>query len=279
VNRCFFAALLLCAARAFAGPTDSAIVAAMKLPDAPSYAWKTQVVDDARTYDIVGQTDRATDYSLVTMPMVSAVRRRISRGSVGGNSENQTTALFKGDEKFVVQTDDGWRKPEEIAGSGEGGRGRPGGYGGGPPGGGSRGRRGAGRGFPGESDGRGPNYSNLQKTLSRPHEEIGIIVAGYTDLKMDGEVLSGPLTETAAKLLLVHAGQEQITPLQASGTFRIWVRNGILEKFETRLEGKLSVETSSGRREVTVHQTATTTLSDMGKTKVEVPDDAKKRLG
>lgn len=278
VKRFLLLASILPGAVSFAAPTDVAIVAAMKLPEATSYAWRTQVVDDARTYEIIGQTDRATDFSLVTMPMVSALRRRSSRGTVGANSDNEATALFKGDEKFVVQTEDGWRTPDEIAalnGRGDSRGGRPGGG----PGGSSRSRSSRGRGYPGEGEKGGPNYSNLQKTLSRPHDEIGIIVAGYTDLKMEGDVLSGPLSETAAKLLLVHAGQEKITPLQASGTFRIWIRNGVLEKYETRLEGKLSVETSSGKREVSVHQTATTTVTGVGKTRVEVPDDAKRKLG
>ena len=111
--RVFLALALACTAPALcAGPTDSAIVAAMKLPDASSYSWVTNVQDDARTYDIVGQTDRS-DFSLVTMPMVSAVRRRVGRGSA--NSDNQVEAVFKGSEKCVVQTPAGWQTPAELA--------------------------------------------------------------------------------------------------------------------------------------------------------------------
>jgi len=271
-----------------AGPAESAIVAVMKLPDAANYSWVTAVDDDARSYEIVGQTDRATNYSLVTMPMVSAVRRRTSRSS--STVDNQATVIFKGDEQFVLQTDDGWKKPEEVfpAGDQRGGRG---GYpGGGFPGGGmggprGRGRRGGSGGggspFPNEDGSNpAPAYSNLQKTLSRPHEEIGIIVAGYTDLKVEDGVVSGPLNETAAKLLLVHAGQDEITPLTASGTFRLWVKDGVLQKYETKLEGTLAIETAAkARHEVTVHQRSTTTVKDIGTTKFEVPEEAKKKLG
>lgn len=254
----------------------------MKLPEARNYAWQTTVVDDARTYDVSGQTDRGTDFSLVTMPMVTAVRRRTGRS--GGASDNVGTILFKGAEKWVVQTDEGWRSPSELVspmerGRGPGGSGGFGGQGGFGGAGGSRRPRGAG---PGRGDGDGANapaYSNLQKTLSRPHEEVGIIIAGYTEIKVEGEVASGPLSETAAMLLLVHPGQNEITPLSASGSFRMWVRDGVLSKFETKLEGKLSVQTSAGRREVTVHQTATTIITNVGATKFDVPAEAKQRLG
>ncbi|MBI5769023.1 MAG: hypothetical protein HZA93_14610 [Verrucomicrobia bacterium] len=268
---------------ALAAPTDTAIVAAMKLPDFPNYSWVSEIVDDARSYEVVGKTDRATDYSLVTMPMVGAVRRRAVRGSSG--TDNQATALFRGAERFVLQTDNGWRLPEEMpamaARSSRGGS-----PGGGYPGGGfpggmrGRGRRGGGP-FPSE-DGSPPTpaYSNLQQTLSRPHEEIAIIVAGYTELKAEeGGVFSGTLNETAAKLLLVHAGQNEITPLRASGTFRLWIANGTLVKYETKLEGTLQVETRSAKHEVVVHQRSTTTLKDAGATTFEVPDEARKKLG
>lgn len=270
---------VLAAAPSHAGPAESAIVAAMKLPDAANYSWVTAVDDDARSYEIIGQTERATNYSLVTMPMVSAVRRRTSRST--SIVDNQATVLFKGDEQFVLQTDDGWKRPEEVfpAGNSRGsGGGFPGGGMGGPRG---RSRRGGGNPFPHE-DGSTPTpaYSNLQKTLSRPHEEIGIIVAGYTDLKVEDGVISGPLNETAAKLLLVHAGQNEITPLKASGTFRLWVKDGVLQKYETKLEGTLAIETAAkARHEITVRQRSTTTVKDIGTTKFEVPDEAKKKLG
>lgn len=272
-----------------AGPVEAAIVAAMKLPDAPNYSWRTDVADDAATYEIVGATDRATDLSLVTMPVASpSARRGPPRGGTRGNAAGKevTTLVFKGAEQRVIQSDDRWRTPEELGGSGDRGDYRRGGYGGYPggypgggyPGGGPRSRGGRGRGPRGES-GEDAAYSNLQNTLSRPHEEIAIIVAGASDLKVSDDVVTGTLSETAAALLLVHPGQKDISPRRAAGTVRLWVKNGVLQKYETRLQGTLVVEGRDGRREVTVNQTATTTISDVGTTKVEVPDEARKRLG
>ena len=194
-----------------AGSVDLALVAAMKLPDAANYSWLSTVDDDGRSYTIEGQTDRATDYSLVTMPVVASIRRRAGTGT--SNSGNVSAVIFKGDEKFVVQVDEAWKSPDELAADPRGSRGNyPGGWGGLR----GRGRRGIGR--PAGAS-QPPAYSNLQKTLSRPHNEVAIIVATATDLKAEGDIVSGTLSETAAKLLLVHTGQNEITPSRPAAHF------------------------------------------------------------
>ncbi len=106
-----------------------------------------------------------------------------------------------------------------------------------------------------------------------------MIIAGGSDLKAEGELVSGRLSETSAKLLLVHEGQRDRVPLQAGGTFRLWLRGGALVKYETRLEGALRVDDAAGRREVRVNETSTTTLSEVGTARVEVPAEVRKRLG
>lgn len=273
-------ALALTAPTLRAGPAEQALVAAMKLPEAPNYAWTTVVDDDARSYMIDGKTDRTgkDDLSLVYMPMVAVVRRRVTRGT--SNSENQVTAIYKGNTKLVVEIDDRWKRPDELpeysSPSGYSGRGRSRGGMSGMGGPGGRGPRGTG----GSTGGRStPAFSNLQLTLSRPHEEIAILVASHTDLKADGDAVGGTLSETGAKLLLVHDGQKEITPLRASGTFRLWVKDGNLVKYEVKLEGTLAIAAGGSRREVTVHQTATTVIKDVGTTTFDVPDEARRKLG
>ena len=252
----------------------------MKLPDAKNDSWITTVEDDARTAEgdartaeISGQTD-LSDFSLVTMPMVSAVRRRVGRGSA--NSDNQVEAVLKGAERCVVQKPDGWKTPAELAQparsnprGGPGPRGYPGGGfpGGGPP-----------------SVGRGsgqtpPPYSTLPINLSRPHEEIGVIVGSYTAIRSEDDLIAGTFSETGAKLLLVHPGQNELTPLQAGGTFRRWIRDGALVRYELRLAGTLAVEPPGRRRDVEVHQKSTTALQAVDTRKFDVPEEARKKLG
>jgi len=264
-----------------AGPAETAIVAAMKLAEAPNYGWVSDISDDARSYTIDGKTNLADkgDLSLVNMPLVSALRRNAtgSPAAGGAHSDNQVNAIFSGDEKLVIEVGDAWKKPDELKSpdtrGGYSGRGR---FGGGM--GGRRGRRG---GMPVNPEGGEqpmPAFSNLQLALSRPHEELSIIVAGYTDLKVDGDVVSGALTETGAKLLLVHAGQKEITPLTGSGTFRLWLKDGGLVKYEITLEGTLAITSGGNRREVQVHQNAVTQIRNIGTTTFEVPAEAKKKL-
>lgn len=265
---------LLAAPTGRATPAELALAAAMKLPDASNYAWTTSVDDDARSYTIEGQTDRVSDLSLVRMPLVAALRRQAETGTA--NSDNVSTVIFQGDEKFVVEVESKWKTPDELKEPpppepSEVDFGLRGGIG-------ARNSRGA-AGFPGNRRKRErPLYSNLQKTLSRPHDEVGIIVATASDLQMDGAVVSGKLSETAARLLLVHPGQPEIFPLRAAGTFRFWLRNGTLAKYEVKLEGTLAVTVRGDHQEVEVHQTALTEIKDVGTTRFEVPDEAMKKL-
>lgn len=269
---------LLCTAALHAGPTDLAVVAAMKLPEAQSYSWTTSVEDDARTYQISGQTDKS-DFSVATMPLANTTRRRVIRGN--SNTANEADVVFKGAEKCVVQTDTGWKTPAEIAEQARiDGREKDSGGSGGYPDGDYPGRYPAG-GLPGggERAGTPPPYSNLQINLSRPAEEIGLIVGGYTEIKMDGDAVTGALSEISAKLLLVHPGQNQLTPIKANGTFRFWTRDGMLSKYELNLEGTITVETTGGsKRDVIVHQKSTTEIRAVNTTKLEVPDEARKKL-
>ena len=247
-----------------AGPIEAAIVAAMKLPDAPNYAWTTEVVDDARTYSITGQTERAGDFSRVTMPMISALRRHAGLGA--GNSDNQVTAIFRGDHNLVIEVDGTWKTPAELSSTSQA-----------APRGQTPASAGSGRRRSNETATL-PPYSNLQLTLSRPHDEIAIIVANARDWTAEPDGASGSLTDLGAKLLLVHSGQKEITPLRAGGTFRLWLKEATLVRYHVRLTGTLAVKAGLDRREIEVNQDATTQLNGVGTTHVEVPEEAKRNL-
>jgi hypothetical protein len=248
---------------------ELAIVAAMKTADLPNYTWSTTVDDDARSYRIDGRTERQDGYSVVNMPLIASLRRGLGRAGSNG-PDDEVTVVFKGDERLVIAAGERWLTPAELEKAAPARSSRRGSMAGGGPG-----RRGGTR----STRGGNPNsYSNLQLTLSPPHEEIAIIVNNSTDLQVEGEGLSGTLSETGAKLLLVHAGQSQLTPLAASGTFRLWVRDGTLYKYQVRLEGTIAVSAGGDRREVPVHQTSITLLSGAGTTRVDVPEAARRRL-
>jgi hypothetical protein len=128
-------------------------------------------------------------------------------------------------------------------------------------------------------DGKDTPYSNLQLGISHPHEELGVIVGSYQELKVEGDVVTGSLTDLGAQLLLVRDGQKYIEPLRAAGTFKLWLRNGMVAKYQVTLEGVLRIHVQSGRRQVEVHQVTDTVLKDVGTTTLDVPDQARAKLG
>ena len=122
-------------------------------------------------------------------------------------------------------------------------------------------------------------YSNLQLAISHPHEDLGVIVSGHTNFKVEGDTATGTLTELAAQLLLVHDGQNEISPVRAEGTFKLWLRGGMVVKYQVQLQGVLSVESRAGRREISVQQTTVTQIKNVGATAFDVPDQARSKLG
>jgi hypothetical protein len=260
------------------GPVEAAIVAAMKLSDQPNYSWVTNIDDDAQSYEIAGRTV-VGGYTRVTMPPPPGLRPRMSR-----EVRNPLDAIFADNVNCVIRTDDGWKRPDDLpmpppddadfdglanvgqpAGLGMGGIGRmpslP------PP-----------RPRPVDrSEDRG--YSNQQLAINPPHLELGVIVSSHSELKVDGETVTGLLTEYGAALLLVHDGQKDLVPRQASGIFTLWIRNGMVVSYQVKLTGVLSVSTPYGRKNIEVHQTMNTAVKDVGTTVVDVPDEAKRKLG
>jgi hypothetical protein len=250
---------------AHAGPAERVVVAAMHLSDQPNYSWISTVVDDARTYDVVGQTERG-GYTRVKMPMINAVRRRLGRSV----TDSEIDAIFKGNVRCVIATEEGWKEAAELPAA-----------------------------EPRHAEAELPTinaparsrkrpaleemepgaYSNLQLSICHPHEELGIIVTSHSDLQVEGDIATGKLNDLGAQLLLVHDGQPQITPLRGSGTFKLWMRDGAVVRYVITLEGVLGIETPAGQRDIRVRQKMDTTLSHVGTTKVDVPEDVKRKLG
>lgn len=264
-----------------AGPLESAIMAAMRLSDQPNYSWVATVTDDARTYDVTGRTIRG-GFTHVKMPVVNAVRRRLGRSV----TDTQIEMIFLGNVDCVIDTDKGWKKPADLSPADDeveedvsvsiGGGGFPG--------------AGSANGglLPGSvtlpsrqrpSPPEERRYSNLQLAICHPHEELGVIVSSHHEFKVEGDIVTGTLTDLGAQLLLVHDGQKEIAPVAAAGTFKLWLRNGMVAKYQVKLEGVLDVTTPKGRRQIAVHQTVETTLKDIGATTLEIPESARKQLG
>ncbi len=270
------------ATRACAGPIELAIIAAMRLSDQPNYSWTATVADDARTYDIDGRTVRG-GFTHVKMPVVAAVRRKLGRSV----TDTQIELIFRGNVACVIETETGWVRPGDLPAPAPDNyefghlpmatghtpifRTRTGSI---APGAGAGGIN-----VPRKREERSTAYSNLQLAISHPHEELAVIVSGHTALTVEDNVVSGTLTELAAQLLLVHDGQNEISPVRAKGTFKLWLHAGLVTKYQVKLQGLLSIETRNGRREIYVQQSTVTQIKNIGMTTIEVPDAARAKLG
>lgn len=262
-----------------AGPIEPAIMAIMRLSDEPNYSWVATVSDDARTYDIFGRTILG-GFTRVKMPVINTVRRKLGRSV----KDTQIDLIFRGNVECVIDTDEGWKRPAELPmlAWDAGGAARLGAAGRGSTLGIPRGVQGTRIYSPpvaSQGSARDRLYSNLQLAISHPHEELGVIVGSYEQLSVEDDVVTGSLTNLGAQLLLVRDGQEYIEPISATGTFKVWLRNGIVAKYQVTLQGLLNIHVQSGRRKVEVHQVTYTILKDVGTTSFDVPDQARAKLG
>jgi len=98
------------------------------------------------------------------------------------------------------------------------------------------------------------------------------------ELKSDTNGISGDLTEDGAKALLSFrprggdGGGPAVSDAKGSVTF--WIKDGQLVKYQFHVSGTVSF--NGNDRDI--DRTTTVDIKDVGTTKIEVPDDAQKKL-
>lgn len=233
-----------------AAPAEEVKAAAKKLSDAANYSWttSTSVPEGSRWRPgpSTGKTNK-DGYSWLSTTMGDRTSESIIKGG-----------------KYVTKGDAGWQTPEERRAAREA---AGGGGGGGGEGRGGRGGRG------------GPGGGRNLENFKTPAQQAEDLVGKVKELKKDGDVLSGDLTEEAVKGLLTMGGRrpdgsEAPAPADAKGTVKFWLKDGALAKMETHVSGKLSFNGN----EMTIDRTSTTEIKDVGATTLDVPEDAKKKL-
>ncbi|HWA08269.1 MAG TPA: hypothetical protein VG838_02265 [Opitutaceae bacterium] len=285
---------------------DAIVLASSKLSEAANYSWISSTVRDSRSAEMRGKTDSA-GYSLVTFigyaPPVAPAGGRSVHSALPGDSIH---AAFLGDTKYVIQVGDDWTDLESASDTstksgstgrspGSGGSSRMGGgsgmsgtgLGGGALGGAGGGRRGGGGGGGGRGSRGGSGRGNGDDSgggaparfpagINLPHEELGLIVANYTNLHTDGDAIAGTLTQIGAELLIVPPGSKEKPPEGAAGTFRLWIKDGVVTKYELSLSARTAPGGKTARGGFS--ETTTVILSDVGSSHVDVPDAARRKL-
>lgn len=222
---------------AHAGPKEDAAAAARKLAE-KSYSWKTSSENAGGGGG--GRGGFGSQDGKISSDGTAFV-------TMPGR-DNNTEAVIKGD-KFAVKRGEGWQSAAELAANAEGG------------GGGGRGRFGA------------AMFRNFKAPAARAQDLIG----HTKELKSADGAISGDLTEEGAKSLMTFGGRgggggPEISG--AKGSVKFWVKDGVLTKMETKVQGTISF--NGNDREI--DRTTTTEIKDIGATTVTVPEDAKKKL-
>ena len=125
------------------------------------------------------------------------------------------------------------------------------------------------------SDDQGPGrfMVGMVRNFRTPAEQAADLAAGAKDLQAKDGVFSSDLTPDAAKKALSFrrggAGASN-----ATGSVQFWVANGELTKYEYHVKGTISF--NGNDRDI--DRDTTVEIKDVGSTKIEMPDDAKKLM-
>ncbi len=227
---------------ACAAPTDQAIVAAMKIVEAPNYTWVCSVPSAGRTLVVREGKSEKDGFTLVTfVEPQSPMLRQIARLNDG-----VATAVFRGADNFVFQTSDGWKTGSELPPLGPRRRGSTGG-------------------------------SDYWISLQVPHEELEIIIGSYTELHVVLGGVAGTLSEDGARQLL---GSMKAPAVTATGSFVLGIVDGVLTKYAVDLSGTVLTGPPGEEKESPPQRRVLITeLTLVGRTVVNVPDEAKRKLG
>jgi hypothetical protein len=161
--------------------------------------------------------------------------------------DTTTEAFLKGG-KGAIKTADGWQSLAEATQAGDGQR------------------------------GRGMFLARRLQNFRVPAAEAEDLVAQTKDLKKDGDVYTGTLTEDGAKAYLMFGprpgGGDGPAISNAKGSVKFWLKEGVLSKYEYQVQGTVSF----GGNDRDMDRTTTVEIKDVGATKVDLPEDARKKL-
>ena len=246
-------ATLAFSAFTYAAPADDLAAAVKKLAAAPNYSWTT--------------TTEMANSQFPAMP-ADGVAEKDGFSIVTRNFNGNSMQTVRKGTQVVTQNRDGdWMTAEDMRAQFAGGGGGNGG-GRGNGGGGGRG------GFGGGMFGVGAN----------PAETVAALAGKITELKLvDGALVATATGEQAAALLAPAAGGRGGQggrgggngPQYSSVTASFWLKDGALAKCSLHTIGKMTLPNGDERD---LDSTTTTEFKNVGTTKVEVPDAAKKKI-
>jgi len=121
---------------------------------------------------------------------------------------------------------------------------------------------------------------NMVRGIKTPAEEVLSLLEGLANLRRDGDAFVGDLTEQGATELagassgFGRRGGRNSNVVFAKASARFWLKEGMLARYEQVLDASLDFNGS----EFVVERTTTTTIRDIGRTRIEIPAGARAKL-
>jgi hypothetical protein len=115
------------------------------------------------------------------------------------------------------------------------------------------------------------------QNFKAPAAEAADLASKAKELTKDGDAFASDFTELGAKELLTMGRRRNANapePKNARGSVKFWVKDGLLTKFEFKLQGTISFN----GEDRDIDRTTTFDIKDVGTTKVEVPEAAQSKL-
>jgi hypothetical protein len=157
--------------------------------------------------------------------------------------DNKAQAFLKGEKGAVSNPDGGWQSLAEIEGG----------------------------------EGRGRFMGRMWRNFKAPTAQAADLAARAKELKKEGDAISGELNEEITRELLSFRGRgggDGPAITNPKGSVKFWMKDGMLSKYEFKVQGKVSFNNN----ERDVDRTTTVEIKDVGTTKVDVPEEVKKKL-
>jgi len=250
LKRVFFGVVsifALSAVSVYADSKDDLKAAVQKVADSPNYSWSTTVTGGMGRGPQEGKTEK-DGYTTLTIQF----------------RENSFEIALKGD-KSAVKTDSGWKSGAELmAAAGDDAGGPP------PP------ERFA-----------AMFAQNFKTPIAQAQENLD----GLQNIQKTGDSYAADLSPEAAKKLLTFRPRRaaattnsdngappppQIEVSDAKGSAKFTVKDGAVTALEVHVTGTVSFNGGEGRD---VDRTISTEIKSVGSTTVDVPDEAKAKLG
>ncbi len=217
---------------------EDVIAAAKKLAEAANYSWTSTPKSEGgggQSRRQAGPTEGKTEKDGFTVLSTKM-------------GENTSESVLKAD-KIAVKTAEGWKAASELTGGGGQNRRDPAVF-----------------------------AARALRNCKAPAAQLEDLAGKTRELKSEGEgAYSSELTEEGAKELLSFGGRpggQAPTVAEPKGSLKVWVKDGVLSKYEVTVSGKVTF----GQREIDINRTTTTEIKEVGSTKVEVPEEAKAKL-